>query len=48
MPGFDWTILAALMGLALLVVGCGILRAYGAFYNTTKASRACPPTRRPC
>ena len=29
MPGFDWTILASLMGLALLVVGFGILRAYG-------------------
>jgi uncharacterized membrane protein YecN with MAPEG domain len=28
MPGFDWTTLASLMGLALVVVGFGILRAY--------------------
>ena len=28
MPGFDWTILASLMGLALLAISFGILRAY--------------------
>jgi uncharacterized membrane protein YecN with MAPEG domain len=28
MPGFDWTLFASLMGLALVIVGFGILRAY--------------------
>ena len=29
MPGFDWTLLASLMGLALVAIGLGILLAYG-------------------